>query len=181
MHRLLPLLLALIAAAPAVAQPPPPEDTPLALATVTCEKVAAAPRLSTRHLASAELGAVAARAGRSRFSIAAIDAADEAIRTGCAAEGAASRAISAIVAAVPPTPDAEQDLDLATLTCLGLAPTWRQVARNLVPFMVGWRDAASEAPLTRGALDKVGEGLPRICREEANQDRGVADVLTELR
>lgn len=177
MRRLLmPLCLALIVV-PAAAQ----EDVALPLATVTCDQVAASRRLSTRHLVAAELGARAARAGRARFSTAAVDAADEAVSSGCALGGAGTRRLAAIVATLPPVPEAAGDLDLATLTCLSLAPTWRQVARSLVPFMVGWRDAAEDIVLTRAALDRVGEGLPRICRDEANKDRRVADILGQLR
>lgn len=165
-----------LATAPAAAQ-----DAPIALAEVTCAQVASAYRLSVRHIAAAALGARAARAGQTRFSAAAIDAAEQAITAGCAQDGAGERRIRAIVASLPPVPEAARDLDLATLTCLGLAPQWRQVARSLVPFMVAWRDAAADTPLTRQALDQVGEGLPRICRDAANQDRKVSEMVAELR
>lgn len=182
MRRLPIICLPLLFVTPAAAQPPAsPDDAPLVLATATCAEAAAASRLSQRHLAAALLGARAARAGRSTFSVAAVDAAEQAIRSGCAMDGAGERRLIAIVASLPAAPAAEGDLDLATLTCLSLAPSWRQAARSLVPFMAGWRDAAADVPLTRAALDRVGEGLPRICRDEENKDRPIVEVLGDLR
>ncbi|MBR0653151.1 hypothetical protein GXW78_26075 [Roseomonas terrae] len=179
--RVLPTLCLLLATTmPVAAQDArPTPDTPVTLGTVTCAQ-ARASRLTPRHLAAAELGAQAARAGRSRYSTAAVDAAEAALRRDCTGDAAAERRVTDIIRALPATAAAATDIDLATMTCQNLAPVWRDGARNLVPFMVGWRDGVA-GTITRAALDKVGEGVPRLCRDQTNQDRRISEVLAELR
>ncbi len=78
-----------------------------------------------------------------------------------------------------PAPEGGASIDFASLTCATLAPRWRQEARAIVPAIVVFL-AGPDGRIGRAAFDRVGEGLPRHCRDPANADRRVLDVAAGL-
>ena len=184
MRHCLPALAAaaiLLGASSADAQAARPDEPPIVLREVTCAEAAASQRVPFRFLPAAIAGDAAARAGSSQFSLRHIEALEDVLRTACAAEGAGSRRLAEIAASSPALSAQGDEIELATLTCAELPPVWRQGARRLVPFLVAQRDAADHQPLTRPALDQVGEMLPRLCREAPQAETKVRDIVAQLR
>lgn len=167
------LLLALVAPLPALAQEG-------ALPTMTCaEAMAEDAPLPARHLPAALLGHLALRAGTGTIRLDLARPVGAALREACQASDGAGRRIVDIAAAVPPPEGEAVTIDLATLTCAELAPRWRREAQVIVPALVA-QMAGPEGRIARPALDRVGEGLPRICRDAANAGRAVRDAAAAI-
>lgn len=158
-----------------------PDEPPIVLREITCAEAAASQRVPFRFLPAAIAGDTAARAGSSLFSSRRIEALEEVLRTACAAEGAGSRRLADIVDSLPALSAPGDEIELTALTCAELPSVWRQGARRLVPFLVAQRNAADRQPLTRPALDQVGEMLPRLCREPSQAETKVQDIVAQLR
>ncbi|CAH0179570.1 hypothetical protein [Roseomonas sp. CECT 9278] len=166
------LLAALAAAAPALAQE-------ANIATLTCaEAMAEGAALPGMHLPAALAGAIALRAGRTEVNLGLGPALREPLREACPQPANAQRTLIDLAAAVPAPADGPT-IDLATLTCAALAPRWRQEARAIVPAIVVFL-AGPGGRISRAAFDRVGEGLPRQCRDPANADRRVLELAAAL-
>jgi hypothetical protein len=165
------VLAAFCAALPAAAQ----EAT---IGTLTCaEAMAPDAALPARHLPATLAGAIALGAGRTEVDLDLGPAIRDALREACPQPANAGRRLVDIAAAVPATGGAT--VDLATLTCATLAPRWRREAPALVPAIVAIL-AGGEGRIHRAAYDRIGEGLPRQCRDPANLDRRVLEVAAAL-
>jgi hypothetical protein len=105
----------------------------------------------------------------------------EALKRGCDGPDGAGRKLGDIAAGVAVPAKGDKDRDFAAMTCAQLGPVWKEEARQLVPFLVGMRDAPANAPLTKAALDKVGEGLPRLCKEAGNAGKLVTELVAGLK
>lgn len=121
-------------------------------------------------------GRSAAANGPLRYAPAHVEAIGAAITTRCEDAAAAALRLADIAAAVPMPPPSDADRNIATMTCMGLGQIWRSEARRLVPFLAGSRMDV----LDRAAFDRIGEGLPRACRENGSGERPVLDVLGGL-
>ncbi|BDG71571.1 hypothetical protein Rmf_15000 [Roseomonas fluvialis] len=166
------LVAGMLAAAPARAQD-------AAIATLTCsEAMADGAALPGAILPATLAGLVALRAGRTEVNLALGPAIRDALREGCRDPANAQARLADLAAAVP-VPQDGPTIDLATLTCATLAPRWRQEARAIVPAVVAFM-AGAEGRVGRAAFDRVGEGLPRQCRDPANLDRRVLEVAASL-
>jgi hypothetical protein len=162
------ILACLLAAAPARAQD-------VSIATLTCAEGAALPGAI---LPATLAGAVALRTGRHEVNLAHGPAIGDALRQACRDPAQAQARLIDLAAAVP-LPQDGATIDFATLTCATLAPRWRQEARAIVPAIVAFL-AGAEGRIDRAAFDRVGEGLPRACRDASNLDRRVLDVAAAL-
>jgi hypothetical protein len=166
------LLTGLLCATPALAQE-------ANIMTLTCaEAMAEGAALPGMHLGAALAGAVALRAGRTEVNLALGPALREPLRDACPQPANAGARLVDLAAAVP-APEGGATIDLATLTCAALAPRWRQEARAIVPAIVVFL-AGPQGRIGRAAFDRVGEGLPRQCRDPANADRRVIEVAAAL-
>jgi len=157
-------------------------DDPIDLATVTCatarkEGEAVTPRMLT----SAIVGRAAAQAKRTVYSPEFEKAVGEALKRGCDGPDGAGRKLGDIASGVAVPAKGPKDRDLATMTCAQLGPLWKEEARQLVPFLVALRDTPTNAPLTKAALDKVGEGLPKLCKEAGNSGKLVMELVAGLK
>lgn len=164
------------------AMPAQAADEPIDLATVTCaaarkEGEAVTPRMLTAAIA----GRMAALGKRTVFSPDYEKAVGEALKRGCDGPDGAGRKLVDIGSGVAVPAKGDKDRDFATMTCAQLGPLWREEARQLVPFLVALRDTPTNAPLTKASLDKVGEGLPRLCKEAANSAKLVTELVAGLK
>lgn len=145
------------------------------IATGTCGGVAAAMGESVNWRMLGQLYAGhAAGQGAWRFDAAHADVIGRHLHETCGAADAAARPLSAIAAERPLPYGA--GTDLAALTCAELALGWRQNARSWVPFLTG----ATETNLARRSMDRIGEGIPRICRQPGQEGKTLRAVLAEL-
>lgn len=161
-----------LAAGPALAQE-------ANIMTLTCaEAMAEGAAVPGAHLGAALAGAVALRAGRPEVNLALGLALRDPLRDACLQHVNATARLVDLAAAVP-TPEGGPSVDLAGLTCSALAPRWRQEARAIVPAIVVFL-AGPDGRIGRAAFDRVGEGLPRQCRDPANADRRVLEVAAAL-
>lgn len=152
----------------------------IALATATCADVMAegAP-LTARYLPAALIGHLAARAGSSQVRLDLATPIRAALRAACEAPDGATRRLADIAAAVTPQEGEPVIVDFATLTCADLAPRWRREAQVIVPALVALA-SGPEGRIARGAFDRVGEGLPRICRDPAEAGRRVTEAAAAI-
>ena len=121
-------------------------------------------------------GRTAAANGPLRYAPAHVEAITAALNARCDDAASAAQRLADIAAAVPMPPPSEGDRHIATMTCMGLGQIWRSEARRLVPFLAG-----SHLDLVdRAAFDRIGEGLPRACRENGARERPVMEVLRGL-
>jgi len=177
-------LAVLLAATAALlgAMPAQAADDPIDLATVTCatarkEGEAVTPRMLT----SAVAGRLTALGKRTVYSPDYDKAVGEALKRGCDGSDGAGRKLVDIASGVAVPAKGAKDRDFATMTCAQLGPLWKEEARQLVPFLVALRDTATNAPLTKAGLDKVGEGLPRLCKEAGNSGKLVTELVAGLK
>jgi hypothetical protein len=165
-------------ALPALPAPVVAQD--ISLASVTCaEAMAEGAPIPWRHLAAALVGHLAARAGASQVRIDVVPPIRTALRAACEAPDGAARRLVDIAAAVAPPEGEAAMIDFATLTCAELAPRWRRDAQVIVPALVALV-AGPEGRIARTALDRVGEGLPRICRDPAEAGRRVTEAAAAI-
>jgi len=156
-------------------------DDGVNLSTVTCgeaRKDGAA--VGFRFLGAAYAGRLAAKAGHARFSPDLVKVLGDALRRACEGTDAADRKLADVVAGIAIPAKGDKDRDFATMTCAQLAPLWKEEARQMVPFLVALRDATDATPLTKVRLDKVGDGLPKTCREAGNEKKLVLDLVKGL-
>jgi len=166
----------LLSAAPAFAA-----DEPVDLATVTCATARAeGGAVSPRLLSAAIAGRLTAQAKQTRFSPGYVTAVGEALKRGCEGADATGRKLADIASGVAMPATGDKDRDMATLTCAQLGPIWKDEARQIVPFLVALRDTGTDAKLTRAALDKLGNGLPKICKEAGNGGKLVMELVKGL-
>jgi len=167
----------LLAAAPAFAA-----DDPLDLATVTCAAARAEGAAVTPRLLSAAIaGRLTAQAKQTRFSADYVTAVGEALKRGCEGADAAGRKLADIASGVAMPAKGAKDHDLATLTCAQLEPIWKADPQKIVPFLVALRDTGTDAKLTKAALDKLGNGLPKACKEPGNAGKLVMELAKGLK
>lgn len=155
------------------------EGVNLVSATCTAMKAEGAV-VNPRNLAPAYAGRVAARAGNAVLSPELVKAIGETIRRGCEGPDTADRKLADIISGIAMPAKGDKDRDFAALTCAQLAPIWREEARQIVPFLVSLRDVGANAALTKAGLDKVGEGLPKLCREPGNEAKLVTEMAKTL-
>ena len=168
------------AAAPTTAKPAATDDG-VVLLSVTCADARKPGAAVTPHMITAALaGRFAVAAGHSRLSNDYVKAISEALLRACPANEANDRKLIDVAAGVAMPAKSDKDRDFATLTCTQLAPLWKDEARNMVPFLFALREGTATRPMTKSALDKIGAGLPKACREPANAQRRAIDVVKEL-
>ncbi len=154
----------------------------LDLATITCATIQREDREpNPRMLAAAYAGRIAAKAGNARFAPDLVGAITDALRLGCTGEGTAGRKLADIIAGIAIPAVSEKDRDFATMTCAQLGLIWKDEARLILPFLVALRDVAADTPFSKAAVNKVGEGLPKLCREPANASRRVTELAETLK
>ncbi len=152
------------------------------LATSTCAAIQQEGKgPNPRMLAAAYAGRIAAKTKTAVLSPDLVQAITETWRRGCEGTDAAGRKLADVIAGIAIPPKTDKDRDFATLTCAQLAPIWREEARIIVPFLVALRDSAADAPITKASLDKVGEGLPKLCRDTNNAAKLVTEVAQDLK
>lgn len=157
-------------------------DEDINLATVTCGATRAdGTRINPSMIAAAYAGRAAAKAGHARLSTDFIKTIGDTITRGCEGPEGTDRKLADVIAGVAVPSSTDKDRDFATLTCAQLAPLWKEEARQIVPFLVGLRDGAANTPITRAGLDKVGQGLPKLCREPGNETKLVTELAKDLK
>ena len=171
--------------APTTAKPVATDDG-VGLLSVTCADARKPGAAVTPHMITAALaGRFVVAAGHSRLSNDYVKAIGEALLRACPANEAPAnetkdRKLIDVAAGIAMPAKSDKDRDFATLTCTQLGPLWKEEARTIVPFLFALREGTATTPMTKPALDKIGAGLPKACREAANGQRRVVDVLKDL-
>lgn len=180
--RALPPLAALIVAVLIPFQQARAADDGVNLATATCGAMKTDGPTSPRLLAAAYAGRIAATSKHARLSPELVKTIVETLDRACdGTTDTADRKLADVISGIAIPAKTDKDRDFATLTCAQLAPLWKEEARQIVPFLVGLRDGAANTPITRAGLDKVGQGLPKLCREPGNETRRVTELTNDLK
>lgn len=151
------------------------------LATATCGALKSEGPTNPRLLAAAYAGRIAATTKHARLSPDLVRTIVETMDRACdGTTDTADRKLADVISGIAIPAKSDKDRDFATLTCAQLAPLWKEEARIIVPFLVALRDTAANTQITRPAMDKIGQGLPKICREPGNEAKLVTDLVKTL-
>ena len=156
-------------------------DEGVNLATITCGAMKTDGPTSPRLLAAAFAGRIAANTRHARLSPELVKSIVATLDRACdGTTDTADRKLADVVSGIAIPAKTDKDRDFATLTCAQLAPLWKEEARIIVPFLVALRDTAANTQITRPAMDKVGQGLPKTCREPGNEAKLVTELVKTL-